>query len=88
MTLKNTLSIEQEEYIGRRLEQSFFCQREKGGRNDWEEHFQVMGTFWGDGNILYLEADLGYTEVCIYQNSANVRVNLIQKNYKQILNFS
>lgn len=48
MTLKNMLngrSFEQEEYIGGKLEQGFLCPRERGGRNDWEEHIQVMGTF-------------------------------------------
>lgn len=35
--------------------------------------------FWGDGNIFYLEGDLGCTDTCICQNSAIEHLNLTSK---------
>ena len=35
------------------------------------------GTFWGDDNVLYLDRGLGYTGVCICQNSINVHLRCV-----------
>lgn len=32
-------------------------------------NWRSVGTFWGDGSVLYLDADLGFTDVSICHNS-------------------
>ena len=34
----------------------------------WETEKRPKGTFWGVGNILYLERGVSYVGVCICQN--------------------
>ena len=41
-------------------------------------------TFWGDGNVLYLDYGDSYTTECVCQKSLNcilIRVNVVYKSY-------
>lgn len=35
------------------------------------------GIFWGGGDILYLDQNLGHTDICICQKSANVQLTFV-----------